>query len=110
MAPADASYAENSDDEEEDDEDALDADAGDVANEDDFGERLIATSTPVPPRPSDMQTLEEWVLEMEKLHPNYEPPEEEGEDQADAEVSEKREAEEPGAEGEDSGDGRTGDA
>ncbi len=63
MAPADASYAENSDDEEDDDADALDADAGDVANEDDFGERLIATSTPVPPRPSDMRTLEECVLE-----------------------------------------------
>ena len=63
MAPADASYAENSDDDEEEDDDALDADAGDVANEDDFGERLIATSTPVPPRPSDMRTLEECVLE-----------------------------------------------
>ena len=63
MAPAEDAYAANSDDDEDDDEDDDVDDDVDVTNEDDFGERLVATSTPVPPRPSDMRTLEECVLE-----------------------------------------------
>ena len=57
-------HVSDEDDEEEEEEDGSGPNsAGDVTNEDDFGERLIATSTPVPPRPSDMRTLEECVLE-----------------------------------------------
>ena len=63
MAPAEDAYAAHSDDDEDDDMDDDVDDDVDVANEDDFGERLVATSTPVPPRPSDMRTLEECVLE-----------------------------------------------
>jgi hypothetical protein len=58
MAPDEAEAPDYSDEDEEDEDAGSDADIAE-----DFGETLLTTDTPVPPRPSDMRTLEECVLE-----------------------------------------------
>ena len=60
MAPGEAEAPDYSDEDEDDEDEDAGSDA-DIAE--DFGETLLTTDTPVPPRPSDMRTLEECVLE-----------------------------------------------